>query len=229
MGAQKDTCGLRRAPADSSRGRRSRHRVSMFRNRGNSIRTINLRNSDGSSTTINQPEHLNATTHLTILKALEQRATRYRVKGKLSKVGARSHSWGLDKTGTIDMTCLRSREEIQQQEQNDIRGVSDEVLQVHGVPPGCKEEGITRLIYENANGISNRLFGNDKLNKAKDLIDELGTDIVAYNKHCQNLQHKDNRNEWNQLFRGGGADIRSVVAHNVHEADRIGRIQEGST
>ena len=166
MGAHRDTCGLRRALADSSRGRRSRHCPSMFRNRGNSNRTINLRYSDRSSTTINQPGHLNMTTHLTILKALEQRATRYRVKGKLSEVGVRSHSWGLDETRTIDMTCLRSQEEIQQQEQIDIRGVSDDVLQVHGVPPGRKEEGITRLIYENANGISNRLCGDDKLDKA---------------------------------------------------------------
>ena len=78
----------------------------MFRNSGNSIRTINLRYSDGSSTTINKPGHLNMTMHLTILKALEQRATRYQVKGKLSEVGARSHSWGLDEAGTIDMICL---------------------------------------------------------------------------------------------------------------------------
>jgi len=68
---------------------------------------------------------------MTVLKALEQWATRYRVKGKLLKVETRSHSWGLDDTGTIDTTCLRSREEIQQQEQIDIRGVSDEVLKVH--------------------------------------------------------------------------------------------------
>jgi len=37
------------------------------------------------------------------------------------------------------------------------------------------------LIYDNANGIPNRLNGNDKLDKARDLIDELGTDIVVYN------------------------------------------------
>ncbi len=78
------------------------------------------------------------------------------------------------------------------------------------------------MLYENANGIHNRLGGNKKLDKAKDLIDELGADIVAYNKHCQNLRHRDNRNGWNQLFRGGDADVRSVVAHNVHEVDRIG-------
>jgi hypothetical protein len=97
------------------------------------------------------------------------------------------------------------------------------------VLPGKKEEGITRLLYENKNGIHNRLGGNEKLNKAKDLINELGADVVAYNEHRQNLRHKDNRNCWSQLFRGGGADVRSVVAHNVHEADRIGRVQEGGT
>jgi hypothetical protein len=39
---------------------------------------------------------------------------------------------------------------------------------------------MTRLIYENANGIPNRLNRNDKLDKAKDLINELGADVVAY-------------------------------------------------
>ncbi len=29
------------------------------------------------------------------------------------------------------------------------------------------------------------------------------------------------------FLEGGEADVRSVVAHNVHEADRIGRVQEG--
>ena len=36
------------------------------------------------------------------------------------------------------------------------------------------------MIYENANGIPNRLSGNIKLDKAKDLINELGADVVAY-------------------------------------------------
>jgi hypothetical protein len=167
---------------------------------------------------------------MTVLKALEHRATRYRVKGKLSEVKVRSHCWGLDDTGTINTTHLRrSQEEIQQQDQIGIQAMSDEVLQVHGVLPGHKEEGITQLLYKNANGIPNRLCGNKKLDKAKDLIDKLGADVVAYNKHRQNLRHKDNRNGWNQLFRGGEADIRSVVAHNVHKANCIGHAQEGGT
>ncbi len=85
------------------------------------------------------------------------------------------------------------------------------------------------MLYENANGIPNRLGGNKKLDKAKDLINELGADVVAYNEHRQNLRHKDNRNGWNQLFRGGEVDVRSVVAHNLHKADQIDQVQEGGT
>ena len=100
---------------------------------------------------------------------------------------------------------------------------------MHGVLPGRKEEGITRLLCENANGIHYRLGGNKKLDKAKDLINELGADVVAYNEHRQNLRHIDYRNGWNQLFREGEVDVCSVVAHNVHKVDRIGRVQEGGT
>jgi hypothetical protein len=40
------------------------------------------------------------------------------------------------------------------------------------------------------------------------------------------MRHKDNVNGFNQLFIGGEAEVRLVMAHNVHE--KIGRIQEGS-
>ena len=125
----------------------------MFHNRGGSSRTINLNYSDGSIAAICQ-QGLNIVTHTTVLKALEQRATRYRVRGRLAEASTRTHHWGLDETGTIDMSGLqRSQEEIQQEEEIDIRGVSEEILQIHGVLPGRKEKGITRLLYENANRI----------------------------------------------------------------------------
>ena len=41
------------------------------------------------------------------------------------------------------------------------------------------------------------------------------------------MKHKENYNGFSQLFRGGEADIRSVVAHNVHE--NVGTVQEGGT
>jgi hypothetical protein len=39
------------------------------------------------------------------------------------------------------------------------------------------------------------------------------------------MQHKQNVNRFNQLFKGGEAAIQSVVSHNVQE--NIGRVQEG--
>jgi len=99
----------------------------------------------------------------TVLMAFEQRTTRYRVRERLAEASTRTHNWGLNKTGTIDASrLLQSREEIQKQEEIDIWGVSEEVLQVHGVLPGKKEEGITRLLYVNANGIHDRLGGNEE-------------------------------------------------------------------
>ena len=122
----------------------------MFRNRGDSTRVINMLDIDGMRTTARQPGHLNTITHMSVLSALEQRSHRYRQKGNLRGDKAHTHSWMLDETGTIS-TRLLDHGEILQQEQESIRGVSDEVLQVHGVLPGRKEEGITRLLYENAN------------------------------------------------------------------------------
>ncbi len=111
-----------------------------------------------------------------------------------------------DKMGTIN-TDLINHGEILQQEMINIRGLSEEILEVQGVLPGCKEEGITWLLYENANRLSNRMCSNKKLDKCRDLFDKLGADIVAINEHRQNVRHTDNRNGWNQLFKGGEADV----------------------
>jgi hypothetical protein len=106
-------------------------------------------------------------------------------------------------------------------------GVPDEVLQVHGIAPKSKGAGVTRLIYKNVNGFSNRLSNNEKIKRAKEIHDKLEVDIVAYNKHRLNMNHKLNVKGFNQLFRGGEVEIRSVVSHNIHK--NIGHIQEGGT
>ena len=93
--------------------------------------------------------------------------------------------------------------------------------------PGSKRDGVIRLIYENVNGINNRLCNNDKVEKAKKIIDDLEADIVAYNEHRLNMQDRHNVNGFSQLFKGGEAAIHSVVAHNVHE--NFGKVQEGGT
>ena len=117
--------------------------------------------------------------------------------------------------------------ELELNELAEVRDIQEYLLQVHGIPPGKKRDGITRLIYENLNGINSRLSRNEKLDKARDVIDELAVDVVAYNEHRLNLQHKDNKNGFKELFKGGETEIRVVVAHNAHE--NVGRTQEGGT
>ena len=113
-------------------------------------------------------------------------------------------------------------------EQERIKGIEDEVLEVHGWAPGRKAEGTSRLIYENCNGIPNNIGGNAKLDKAKEIIDGLEADAVMYNEHKMNCSHKLNRNGMSQMFNGGECEVRSVVGHNVHEKEGD-RIQEGGT
>jgi len=166
--------------------------------------------------------------HEAVMRALDARARRPHYSCN------RSDTPTIDETGTVDMTdimhVLEERDRIaatEQQERQMVRdlGITDEALRVHGVAPTRKAEGTIRLIYENANGICNRLTNNMKVEKAKMLHNDLEVDIAAYNEHRLNMKHKGNGNGFNQLFRGGEAAVRSVVAHNVHE--NIGRAQEG--
>ncbi len=71
------------------------------------------------------------------------------------------------------------------------------MLKVHGVAPTSKGEGIIRLIYENANGFSNRLSNNEKVEKAKEIHEELNVDIAAYCKHQLNMRNRHNVNGFN--------------------------------
>jgi hypothetical protein len=92
-----------------------------------------------------------------------------------------------------------------------------------------KQEGVIRLLYENANGIDGRFTNNEKVDKAKELHNELEGDVVAYCKHRINLKHKGNKVGFNQLFWVGETEVRSVVAHNMHTEEINWRIQEGGT
>jgi hypothetical protein len=171
--------------------------------------------------------------HDSVLRAL-CRANRYKCKGKLQSEEDRLLAWTPDKTGTINTLQFLSVQEkrerytlIEQQEKNRVRefGLPDKVLRVHGVAPASKGEGIIHLIYKNMNGISNKMSNNDKMEKAKEIHDELEVDIAVYNQHWLNLQHRHNVNGFNQMFKGGEVAIQSVTAHNTHE--NIGRVQEG--
>ncbi len=137
----------------------------------------------------------------------------------------------MDETGTVELRreslaedewCRMMREEWQE-----VRNVSEDILKVHSVNPGSKVEGITRLLYKNANGILCKWTNNWKVEKACELHEELEADIIAYNEHRLNMKHKSNSIGFSKLFGGGEADVCSIVAHNVHEDIR--RVQEGGT
>jgi hypothetical protein len=173
------------------------------------------------------------TEHNTILRILEKRAQRFRPGLRLVQ-----DSSGLDRrvdeTGTLEeeeetLEMIRDRERAAElDEARELTSIRDEVLEIHGNRPGRKQDGVIRLMYENANGIDGRFTENWKVEKARELHDELEVDVVAYNEHKLNLKHKMNKVGFNQLFWGGEAEVRSVVAHNVHE-NRRKRVQEGGT
>ncbi len=119
------------------------------------------------------------------------------------------YSWPLDETGTINTSGLTfySEKDAEQQEIRETLNipVPDDVLQVHGYAPPTKSERTVRLIYENVNGISNKMCNNKKLERMREIHDKLGVDIAAYSKHQLNMKDKKNCNGFNQLFKGGEA------------------------
>ena len=187
---------------------------------------------------------MGVTKHSRVLSALEKRALRYRRKGqKEVDQDEVLYNEALDETGTVSTAALSDsddeslgsgtfRESITAAEaafleREAISGISDDLLNVHGFAPGPKPEGVTRLIYENPDGFNTRISGNEKLEKAKEIIDELEADIVAYAEHKINAANRENVNGLSQMFNGGEAEIRTICGHNVHE--NVGRTQQGGT
>ncbi len=119
-----------------------------------------------------------------------------------------------------------SRVDVEEQLKKEIRGVLEYLLEVHGLPPGRKGDGVTRLIYGDLNGLQSTMWGkNGKLEKAQRVIDDLQADIVCYNEHRQNLRHKSNRNGFRQMFNGGETELRAIASHNRNK-DAM-KFQEG--
>ncbi len=174
------------------------------------------------------------TPHQKVLTALEQRAAQYqnsRMYEELEDEGLLDKA--INKMGTIlcatNRSEVRSRVVVEEQLKQEIRGVSEYLLEVHGLPPRQKGGGVTRLIYENLNGLQSALSKtNGKLEKAHQVIDDLQADIVCYNEHCQNLRHKANRNGFQQMFNGGETEqLWAIASHNRNED--AGKFQEGGT
>ena len=215
----------------------------MWRNKCETVRKIKLIDVLGGRRTIRKRGRLNVTKHDQVISALKNR--RFSSQDRLNREDIQDQALfdaAIDETRTVttvgesdsdsetsesDFLSDIRLTEIELQELAEVRDIQEYLLQVHGTPPGKKQDGVVRLIYENLNGLNSRLSGNEKLDKAKEIIDELGADVVAYNELRLNWKHKDNKNGMRELFKGGETEIRAVAANNVHE--NVGRTQEGGT
>ena len=90
----------------------------------------------------------------------------------------------IDETGTVAAPLMEDDIEqsriAEQEVSNENEGVSEYLLEVHGLPPGWKGEGVTKVIYENLNGLQSTLSKNEKLDKARQVIDDLQADVMCY-------------------------------------------------
>ena len=91
----------------------------------------------------------------------------------------------MDETGTIDTAELsdfyadtlggkyQKHLTATTLEMKEIMEKADEILEEHGVAPGRKAEVVTKVIYDNGDGLNNIIGRNRKLEKAKEMIDDL--------------------------------------------------------
>jgi hypothetical protein len=125
------------------------------------------------------------TLHQNILTMLEHRALHYQNSKSYEELeDEHLMDEAIDETGTVPRSNAGDDEEsrviVEEQLRKEIRGVSDYLLEVHGVPLGRKGEGITRLIYENLNWLQSTVSNkNEKLEKAWRVIDNLQADVVC--------------------------------------------------
>ncbi len=181
-------------------GKHNRTRASKSRKHSEYKHVIRLIDVDGSITKVRSRGQFNITGQDTVLQILTHWAQKYH---QVNVNGPKDpgHSWSLDETGTIKTLRLHmsSEYEVQQQEISEINmvEVAKEVLQVHGHAPPTKAEGMVRLIYENVNGFCNQLSRNKKVEKAREIHNELEADIAAYCEHRLNMCHKKNCNGFN--------------------------------
>jgi hypothetical protein len=233
MGTTSDgsRCKTHQPGVASSQGRHNHRRASQFQNRNKCKCVIRLIDANGQFSKVITRGRLNTTSHQLVLNSLSHCGL---ALSSCSTVNLdRYHGWPLEETGTIPtdkILCVGNDlcyNEVERNEVTEINklDVPEEILTLHGSAPPKKSDGIVRLTYKNVNGLENKLDDNKKVEREKEIHDKLEVDIVAYNEHQLNMRHPQNVNGFNQLFRGGETEIRSIIAHNVHKY--IGRRQQG--
>jgi hypothetical protein len=109
---------------------------------------------------------INITQHQLVLTVLEQWVHQYQESQSYEELeDERLLDEAIDETGTVAAPSVEDagegRRTAEQEVSKEIWGVSGYLLDVHGLPPGRKGEGVTRVIYENLNGLQSALSKNE--------------------------------------------------------------------
>ena len=117
---------------------------------------------------------MNRVKHKTVLNVLEQRAERFWVgKDSWQSLDEMLYEDALDETGMVDTKPLSETDgegayqSFEMLEELEVREIVEELLEVYGLAPGKKADGIVRLIYENVNGLNPWMTNNGKLDEIR--------------------------------------------------------------
>ena len=213
---------------------RNQRRAQAFRTRDETQRRIRLIDKFGNIKHIIRNGKMAAGNVDTIMTAIDRRARRVVDAETLRELQREALiEEAIDETGTVGElpSAVEERflrEHFTRQELEEVRAIDDDLMKVHGRAPQSKREGVVRLLYENINGLNNRMSGNTKLDRGREMLDELEVDIAAFNEIKINFNHKKNINGLAQLFNGGESEVKVIHGCNVHEG-AISRVQEGGT
>jgi hypothetical protein len=130
-----------------------------------------------------------------------------------------------EKMGAADIEEEEKETTKADEHQKVMEAVNKGLMQVHCSAPNSKQDGVFWIMCKNASGLDNRISGNNKIAKALDIKDKLDIDCLMYCKHRLSLRHKDNKNNFEQMFQREIA-CTAVMAHNIHESKHAGRVQE---
>ena len=160
---------------------------------------------------------------------LRQRTEKFRKQGRLREEDLESIIEEMrEKMGAKDIGEEDKEVSISDKHRQVMEAVNKGFMQTQVIAPNTKLDGVFRIMCENANGFNNKISGNAKIGKALDIKEDLKIDCLMYCKHRLNLGHKDNKNDFKQMFQREIA-CKAVLAHNIHESKHAGRVQEGGT
>jgi hypothetical protein len=115
---------------------------------------------------IQQRGQLNFTQHLSVLTALEQQVRWYQESRSYEELeDEQLLDDAINETGRVAAPPVEDNGEQCRTAENEvskeIRGVLEYLLNVHRLPPGQKRDGVTRVMYENLNGLQSMLSKNE--------------------------------------------------------------------